>query len=53
MHSISQSWEDLKMPVQNTNRNTQWLLNLPDETWILTKNARITTSMRAATESNP
>ncbi|UVC10300.1 hypothetical protein IHQ71_06760 [Rhizobium sp. TH2] len=32
------------MPVQNTDRNTQWLLNLPNETWTLTKNAKITTS---------
>jgi Ca2+-binding RTX toxin-like protein len=31
------------MPVQNTDRNTQWLLNLPNETWILTKDAKITT----------
>ncbi|MDB5550421.1 MAG: hypothetical protein JWL86_405 [Rhizobium sp.] len=32
------------MPVQNTDRNTQWLLNLPNETWTLTKNAKITTN---------
>lgn len=31
------------MPVQNTDRNTQWLLNLPNETWTLTRNAKITT----------
>lgn len=31
------------MPVQNTDRDTTWFLNLPDETWTLTKNATITT----------
>ena len=31
------------MPVQNTDRNTTWLLNVPNQTWTLTKNATITT----------